>query len=99
MITIDQAIAVLRVLRVKNPIKFSSHDFIEEYSAQYETEYLDWLNEYRGTGRAFQIVHSLIGRFLSKNEGRILPSYRRTVRADSENVHGTIDQPMWWEWV
>ena len=100
MITPREAGVVLCELRIKKPSEFSSHDFIEEYCAQYETEYLNWLNEYRGTGRAFQTVHSLIGRFLSENEdSSTLPAYRRTHRADSENVHGTIDQPMWWEWV
>ena len=98
MITIPQAEMVLRELRVKKPREFSSHDFIEEYSAQYETEYIDWLCTYRGTGLAFQTVHGRIGRFLSEKEGKIVPRYKRTRRADSESCHGTIDQPMWWEW-
>ena len=97
MVTRVQAENVLRELRVKKPREFSSHDFIEEYSKQYETAYLDWLYRYRGTNTAFQTVHSLIGRFLSEKEGKITPRYKRTRRADSENVHGTIGQPMWWE--
>ena len=99
MITEDQVIKVQRLLRVAKPREFLSHDFIEEYCKQYETDYIDWLNVYRGTNRAFQTVHSLIGNFLSDNEGGLTPEYRRTHRADSENVHGTIDRPMWWEWV
>ena len=99
MVTPVQARDVLNALQVKKPREFSSHDFIEEYCKQYETVYIDWSNVYRGTNRAFQTVHSQIGDYLSENEGELTPEYRRTHRADSENVHGTIDRPMWWEWV
>jgi hypothetical protein len=98
MIAPKEAREVLAVLRDKKRGGFSSHDFIEEYCKQNEDRYIDWLVSYRGTGRAFQTVHSLIGRFLSENENHIIPKYTRTMRADSENVHGTIDQPMWWAW-
>lgn len=98
MITSSQAEIVLGILHRQKPNAFSSHDFIEVYCARYEDEYIDWLNTYRGTGRAFWTVHSQIGAFLSENEGLLMPEYHRTHRADSENVHGTIDQPMWWTW-
>ena len=99
MVTRVQAENVLSALRSKKPREFSSHDFIDEYCAQYETAYLDWLYRYRGTNRAFWKVHQLIGNYLSRNEEKRMPLYRRTHRADSENVHGMIDRPMWWEWV
>ena len=98
MITRLQAEDVLRRLRRKRRKEFSSHDFIKVYCSQYEREYIDWLISKSGRGRAFQTVHSQIGRFLMRNEGKITPAYRHTERYDSETVHGTIDQPMWWEW-
>ena len=76
--------------------EFSSHDFIQEYCRQYETEYLDWLMEYHGSGKAFQTVHGLIGKYLSEhhNDLHIAPIGKH----DSECIHGTIDRPMWWQW-
>lgn len=89
---------VFEILRGNNLEKFSSHDFIEVYCAEYEDDYIDWLCEYRGTNKAFQTVHSQIGRYLADLENDPGSIYRRTMRGNSENVHGTIDQPMWWEW-
>lgn len=102
MITKDQLLRVLislhrrRIFREKS---FSSHDFIQEYCRRYETEYLDWLMDYQGTGHAFHTVHKQIGRFVSTHEGKEVLrgiTYHRTNRDDSECVHGTIDKPMWW---
>lgn len=98
MITRLQAEDVLRRLRRRNTKEFSSHDFIKIYCSRYEQEYIDWLVSKSGRGRAFQTVHSQIGRFLMRNEGKISPAYHHTSRNDSENIHGTIDLPMWWEW-
>lgn len=98
MVTPGQTRDVLNALQVKKPDGFSTHDFIEEYCSQNEREYIIWLLRKSGRGRAFQTVHSQIGRLLIKNEGKLTPAYRHTDRYDSETVHGTIDQPMWWEW-
>lgn len=98
MITPRQAEDVLRRLRRRRRREFSSHDFIKIYCSRYEREYIDWLISKSGRGRAFQTVHAQIGRFLAKHEDDIEPKYIRTERADSETVHGTIDQPMWWVW-
>lgn len=97
-ITVEQANAILRILqdRPKFEEEFSSHDFIQEYCRQYETEYLDWLMEFHGSGKAFQTVHGLIGKYLSEhhNDLHIAPIGKH----DSECIHGTIDRPMWWQW-
>lgn len=98
MVTPGQARDVLNALQTNKQDGFSTHDFIEEYCSQNEREYIIWLLRKSGRGRAFQTVHSQIGRFLIKNEGKLTPAYRHTDRYDSETVHGTIDQPMWWEW-
>ena len=98
MVTPGQAERVLDVLQVKKPEGFSTHDFIEEYCSQNETYYIIWLLRKSGRGTAFQAVHSQIGRYLADHENDRGSRYRRTMRGDSENVHGTIDQPMWWEW-
>lgn len=98
MVTPTQAERVLNALQRKKTREFSSHDFIEEYCKQHETEYIDWLVLYRGTGRAFWKVHTEIGTFLSEQEGLIAPHYHRIGRRTSENVHGEDDKPMWWAW-
>lgn len=108
MISTHQLLTVLAALHRKRRFRegtFSSHDFIQEYCRQYETEYLDWLMMYYRTERAFQTVHKQIGRFLSKHENEVLDThrpylvFRRTHPNDSECVHGTIDRPMWWEFI
>lgn len=98
MVTPGQARDVLNALQIKKPDGFSTHDFIEEYCSQNEREYIIWLLRKSGRGRAFQTVHSQIGRYLADHENDRGSIYRRTMRANSENFHGTIDQPMWWEW-
>ena len=98
LITTEQAEFVLNRLRAKKQKEFSSHDFIEEYSLWREDDYIDWLNSFKGTGKAFWHVHTDIGTFLAAQEGKLSPRYHRIGRRDSENVHGRIDQPMWWAW-
>ena len=98
LITIEQAEFVLNRLRTKKQTEFSSHDFIEEYSLWREDDYIDWLNSFKGTGKAFWHVHTDIGTFLAAQEGKLTPRYHRIGRRDSKNVHGRIDQPMWWAW-
>lgn len=98
MITESEATRVLNSLRLKNEDKlFSSHDFIQEYCRLYETEYIDWLLDYRGTNMAFQTVHGLIGRYLSEHNSSL--GIDHVIRANSECVHGTIDKPMWWRFI
>ena len=72
--------------------------FIEEYSLWREDDCIDWLNSYRGDGRAFLHVHTEIGSFLGAQEEKLTPRYHRIGRRDSENVHGTVSRPMWWAW-
>lgn len=98
MVTPGQARDVLNALQTNKPDGFSTHDFIEEYCSQNEREYIIWLLRKSGRGRAFQTVHAQIGRYLADHENDPGSIYRRTMRANSENFHGTIDQPMWWEW-
>ena len=94
MVTPGQARDVLNALQTNKPDGFSTHDFIEEYCSQNEREYIIWLLRKSGRGRAFQTVHSQIGRYLADHENDPGSIYRRTMRANSENFHGTIDQPM-----
>ena len=98
LITKEQAEFVLNRLRTKKPLEFSSHDFIEEYSLWREDDYIDWLNSFKGTGKAFWHVHTDIGTFLGAQEGILTPRYHRIGRKDSENAQGRIDQPMWGAW-
>lgn len=87
---------VLEILRGNNLEKFSSHDFIEVYCAEYEDDYIDWLCEYRGTNKAFQTVHTHIARYLSKNARDL--QIHKIGNYESETVHGTIGMPMWFAW-
>lgn len=91
-----QVVRVLDILHRDKSEKFSSHDFIEVYSAEYEDDYIDWLCEYRGTNKAFQTVHSQIARYLSKNARDL--QIHKIGNYESETVHGTIGMPMWFAW-
>ncbi len=74
---------------------FSSHDFLEKFAEQYESEYIDMLVNYQNTGRAFQTVHSMIAKYLSQNMTTF--HIDKTSRDGSENVFGTIDFIQWWK--
>lgn len=91
-----QVVRVLDILHRDKSEKFSSHDFIEVYSAEYEDDYIDWLCEYRGTNKAFQTVHSQIARYLSKNARDL--QIHKIGNYESETVHGTNGMPMWFAW-
>ena len=74
--------------------EFSSHDFIEKFSQQYEADYIEMLVKYKNSGHAFQTVHSMIALYLSKNMA--LFNIDKTQKKGSENVHGEIDNIQWW---
>ena len=74
--------------------EFSSHDFIEEFSAKFESDYIEMLVGYQNTGIAFQTVHKIIAKFLSINSTNL--NINKTKRKGSENVHGKIDNIQWW---
>ena len=96
MVTPGQAKDVLNALQIKKPDGFSTHDFIEEYCSQNEREYIIWLLRKSGSGRAFQTVHSQIGRYLSKNARDL--QILKIGNDESETVHGTKGMPMWFAW-
>lgn len=76
------------------PVEFSSHDFIEKFCKQFESEYIDMLVMYKGKS-AFQSVHSQIALFLSKNSENL--GIRKLIKNKSENVFGDTDNIQWWE--
>jgi hypothetical protein len=74
--------------------EFSSHDFIEKFTQQFESDYIEMLVLYKEKGNSFQSVHSLIARFISiKKE---IFKIEKTERKSSENVFGDNDVIQWW---
>ena len=73
---------------------FNSHDFIEKFAEIFESEYIDFLNQYKGKG-AFQTVHSQIGRFLRDNENIL--HIKGIGKAENKNIFGNIDGIEKWE--
>lgn len=76
---------------------FSGHDFIEKYCAECEGPYVRWLHSYTGRGSAIRIVHSQIGRFISKHQSEL--RIEKVGRFNSKCFHGTMDRPMWWRFI
>jgi len=77
--------------------EFSSHDFIEKFSAKFEYNYINMLNLYHKEkdGKAFQTVHKMIAKFLSLNKVRL--GIEKTKVKGSENVHGNNSNVHWWK--
>jgi hypothetical protein len=73
---------------------FNSHEFIEKFASTFETEYIDFLNEYKRKG-AFQKVHSQIGKFLKVNENYFKIS--GIDKKNSKNIFGNIDGVELWK--
>jgi len=67
---------------------FNSHDFIESFAEQYETEYIDFLDQYKGN-KAFQTVHSQIGKFLKEHENEL--GIVGSGKTDNKNVFGNLN--------
>lgn len=75
--------------------EFSSHDFIERFTAKCESAYIEMLIKYQSSGRAFQTVHSQIARYLSLNKSDL--GIEKTRKGESENIHGKLDSIHWWK--
>ncbi|MFD2939188.1 hypothetical protein [Flavobacterium notoginsengisoli] len=74
--------------------EFSSHDFIEKFTDKHESDYIEMLVKYKGSGNSFRTVHSQIALYLSSKK-EFLGIYK-TQRKESENVRGKIDFVQWW---
>lgn len=77
--------------------EFSSHDFIEKFSAKFEYDYINMLNLYNKEkdGKAFQTVHMMMAKFLSLNMDSL--EIEKTEVKGSENVHGNDSNVHWWK--
>ncbi|WP_294175960.1 hypothetical protein [Coprobacter sp.] len=89
-----------KIPEIKNIIsnlrdEFSSHQFIQKFSKQFEPEYIDMLMEYRGFG-AFRAVHSQIATYLSKNMDK-LDIEKIEPKKESINIFGDTDIIQWWK--
>ena len=67
---------------------FNSHDFLEKFAEIFESEYIDFLNYYKGKG-AFRVVHSQIGKYLRKHENDL--KIKGIGKTDSKNLFGNFD--------
>jgi predicted glycoside hydrolase/deacetylase ChbG (UPF0249 family) len=74
-------------------IEFNSHDFIKRFAKKFETDYIDFLNSYKGQD-AFRTVHSQIAKFLADNEVSL--NIHKTKKVKSENVFGELDLIQGW---
>ena len=73
--------------------KFNSHDFIKKFAKRFESDYVNFLNNYRGSD-AFRTVNSQIAKFLADNELSL--NIHKTQKVKSENVFGQIDEIQGW---
>lgn len=73
--------------------EFTSHDFLKKFAKEFEEQYIEFLNIYKGNG-AFQTVHSQIALFLSENE--ITLGIIKTNKEKSENIFGEEDYVQGW---
>ena len=74
--------------------EFNSHDVIEGLTHQFEGEYIDYLNLYRGKG-AFQKVHGMIARYLSKYKAEF--NIEKNKKVGNKHVFGKIDYIQKWK--
>ena len=83
----------MRIINIMdNP--FNSHDFIEKFAELYETEYIDFLNQYKGNN-AFRTVHSQIGKYLKEHENEL--GILGSGKTNNKNVFGNLNGIEKWE--
>ena len=75
------------------PNRFNSHDFIEKFAKEFEPNYIDFLQQYRGSG-AFLTVHSQIAKFLSENSESL--EILKTEKVRNKNIFGDDDEIQGW---
>jgi hypothetical protein len=92
MITISQAQGVIR----KMDKSFDSHKFIEQFSTDYEADYVAMLCEHKGSDNGiFKTVHARIAGFLSKNSTAL--NIRKDGRISSKNIKGYKSENQKWK--
>lgn len=72
---------------------FNSHEFIERFAHQFESEYINFLSQF-GCKGAFQNVHAQIGLYLSENSSRL--NITKTRKVKNKNVFGLTDEIQEW---
>lgn len=90
MITTEQAKRIIRELN----IEFDSHDFIENYIAQFEREYVNMLVDKIESEQIFRTVNASIGRFLADNQCEL--GIVKNGREASQNVKGHETENQGW---
>ncbi len=90
MITIEQAQRIIH--RMSD--EFDSHDFINDYMALYERDYVCLLMEKIDSEDIFRTVNSLIGKFLTDNQEEL--EIAKTDRKPSCNVRGNNTENQRW---
>ena len=73
--------------------KFNSHEFIEKFSKEFESDYIDFLTLYKSKN-AFLSVHKQIAKFLSINSATL--RIRKTRKVSSRNIFGEMDNIQEW---
>lgn len=93
MINLDQAQKV--IAQIHQPF-FDSHDFIEQFSKDFEKEYVEMLFEKKeATNGIFRTTHAEIGRFLSKNQTALGILSKKKIT--SLNIKGYLSDNQEWQ--
>lgn len=80
------------IIQELNPV-FNSHEFIEKFSKEFESDYIHFLSSYKSPG-SFRTVHALIAKFLSEKSGEL--KIKKTKQVKSRNVFGDYDEIQEW---
>ena len=92
-LSFNQDAIKMRIIKAMDS-PFNSHDFIEKFAELYETEYIDFLNQYKGNN-AFRTVHSQIGKFLKEHENEL--EIIGSGKTNNKNVFGNLNGIEKWE--
>jgi hypothetical protein len=74
--------------------EFNSHEFIRKFSKHFESEYVEFLYDYKGKD-PFRKVHSQIAKFLSENKSDL--KICKTGKVPSQNIFGETDEIEGWK--
>ena len=90
MITVKQAETVINKLKDN----FDTHDFIIQFTKDFEREYIELLFEHKENQHVFLSAHAGIGKFLAENATAL--SIEKVIRENSENIKDYLSENQKW---
>lgn len=91
MITIKQAETTIAKLNVD----FDTHDFIIQFTKDFEREYVEMLYKHRVNQHIFMTTHAEIGKFLADNAKGL--SIQKEIKEFSENIKDYPSENQKWQ--